>query len=135
MNIPRPSRKVGGNVVAYFCTPDLRILSAVWGPESADQFLRQAQWAVELWKGIAGLVPQVQAAAARSAFGENFYRSRRGVWTPAGMDHLTRFDHLLEKVLTPLHKSAAELFQQLVNEEASDNEVRVDFGFDLDIRN
>jgi hypothetical protein len=132
MNLPPPPRrmKLGGNVVAYFCTPDLKILAAVWGPESANRFLEQATWAVELWKRLAGLEPDEKVAAARSAHEENPYRLRSGLWTQAGMDHLTRMDCLKEKVLTPLDKSAAELFQQLVNEKASEEEVRVDLGFD-----
>jgi hypothetical protein len=136
MNDPRPARKLGGNVVAYFCTPDLKILHAIWGPVSADQFLSQAKWAVELWKGIAGLEPGVKIAAARSAHEANPYRSSNGnLWSGQALDHTARYDHLMEKVLAPLDKSAAELFQQLVNEKASDEKIRVDFGFDLDIRN
>ena len=41
-------QKEGGNVVAYFCTPDLEIVHAVGGSLGADDFLRQAEWAVRL---------------------------------------------------------------------------------------
>lgn len=46
---PNPKgQKEGGNVVAYFCTPDLEIVHAVGGNLGADDFLRQAEWAVRL---------------------------------------------------------------------------------------
>jgi hypothetical protein len=43
-------QKQGGNVAAYFCTPDGRVLHAVAGPVSATVLLREAQWVVETWK-------------------------------------------------------------------------------------
>jgi hypothetical protein len=42
--------KQGGNVAAYFCTPDGAVLHAVAGPVKAGVFLREARWAVETWK-------------------------------------------------------------------------------------
>ena len=39
--------KQGGNVAAYFCAPDGRVLHAVAGPVDAPTFLREAQWVVE----------------------------------------------------------------------------------------
>jgi len=39
--------KQGGNVAAYFCAPDGRVLHAVAGPVDAATFLREAQWVVE----------------------------------------------------------------------------------------
>ena len=41
-------QKEGGNVVAFFCTPDLEVLHAVGGALAPDEFLRQAEWAVRL---------------------------------------------------------------------------------------
>ena len=41
-------RKVGGNVAAYFCTPDLRVLGATAGPVDPARFLAEAQRASEL---------------------------------------------------------------------------------------
>ena len=43
-------QKEGGNVVAYFCTPDFEVLHAVGGTLSPAEFLKQAEWAV----GLAG---------------------------------------------------------------------------------
>jgi hypothetical protein len=39
--------KQGGNVAAYFCAPDGRVLHVVAGPVNADTMLREAKWVVE----------------------------------------------------------------------------------------
>jgi len=39
--------KQGGNVAAYFCAPDGRVLHAVAGPVNAAVMLREAKWVVE----------------------------------------------------------------------------------------
>jgi hypothetical protein len=39
--------KQGGNVAAYFCSPDGRVLHAVAGPVDANTFLHEAKWVVE----------------------------------------------------------------------------------------
>jgi len=39
-------QKQGGNVAAYFCAPDGRVLHVVAGPVGADQFLHEAKWVV-----------------------------------------------------------------------------------------
>lgn len=38
--------KQGGNVVSYFCTPDLRVIHMVKGPVEANELLAAAKWAV-----------------------------------------------------------------------------------------
>ena len=43
-------QKQGGNVAAYFCAPDGRVLHVVAGPVNADTFLREATWVVETTK-------------------------------------------------------------------------------------
>jgi hypothetical protein len=40
-------QKQGGNVAAYFCTADGRVLHAIAGPVDAMTFLREARWANE----------------------------------------------------------------------------------------
>lgn len=40
-------QKQGGNVAAYFCAPDGRVLHVVAGPVDADTMLREARWAVD----------------------------------------------------------------------------------------
>ncbi len=39
--------KQGGNVAAYFCAPDGRVLHAIAGPVDAATMLREAKWVVE----------------------------------------------------------------------------------------
>jgi hypothetical protein len=43
-------QKQGGNVAAYFCAPDGRVLHCVAGPVDAATMLREAQWVVDLAK-------------------------------------------------------------------------------------
>lgn len=43
-------QKQGGNVAAYFCAPDGRVLHCVAGPVNAQTFLREAKWVVETTK-------------------------------------------------------------------------------------
>lgn len=40
-------RKQGGNVAAYFCAPDGRVLHSVAGPVNAATMLREARWVVD----------------------------------------------------------------------------------------
>jgi hypothetical protein len=40
-------QKQGGNVAAYFCATDGRVLHAVAGPVNADTMLREAKWVVD----------------------------------------------------------------------------------------
>jgi hypothetical protein len=57
-------QKQGGNVAAYFCTPDGLVLHAVAGPVDADTFLREARWANETYRLAqleAPTAPQLQA--------------------------------------------------------------------------
>jgi hypothetical protein len=44
------SQKQGGNVAAYFCAPDGRVLHVVAGPVDAGTMLREAKWVVETTK-------------------------------------------------------------------------------------
>ena len=43
-------QKQGGNVAAYFCAPDGRVLHVVAGPVDAPTMLREAKWVVETAK-------------------------------------------------------------------------------------
>ena len=40
-------QKQGGNVAAYFCAPDGRVLHCVAGPVDGDTMLQEARWVVE----------------------------------------------------------------------------------------
>jgi hypothetical protein len=44
------NQKQGGNVAAYFCAPDGRVLHVVAGPVNAATMLREAKWVVETTK-------------------------------------------------------------------------------------
>ena len=117
-------------MVAYFCTPDLTILHALWGPESPRQFLAQAKWAVELGENLRNAPAPERAAIAHEAHEKNTYGTSKGMWCAAGSEHYTRYARLREKVLQPLSRTTAEeLFLKLVNEKASDEPVRVEDGF------
>lgn len=41
-------QKQGGNVAAYFCAPDGRVLHCVAGPVNAEQMYRETKWIVDL---------------------------------------------------------------------------------------
>jgi len=43
-------QKQGGNVAAYFCAPDGRVLHVIAGPVGEQTLLREARWVVETWK-------------------------------------------------------------------------------------
>ena len=57
----RVLEKLGGNVAAYFMTPDGRVLGASLGTVPAGFFLDEAKWAVEAAKS-----PALLAAAHRA---------------------------------------------------------------------
>jgi len=40
-------QKQGGNVAAYFCAPDGRVLHCVAGPVNANTMLREAKWVID----------------------------------------------------------------------------------------
>src|SRR5207245_8157185 len=47
-------QKQGGNVAAYFCAPDGRVLHVVAGPVDAATMLRESKWVVETTKKALG---------------------------------------------------------------------------------
>lgn len=47
------NKKKGGNVASYFCLPDKRVVHVIPGPVGAQEFVREARWAVELTKHAA----------------------------------------------------------------------------------
>ena len=46
-----PNRN-GGNVAAFFCTPNGHVIHAVAGPRTAEAFLAEAKWAVTVYSQI-----------------------------------------------------------------------------------
>lgn len=68
------SRKQGGNVASYFCTPDGRVLHAVAGPVNAEVLLREARWVVETEKLAA--LDGVKGESRRRAFWRKAHSER-----------------------------------------------------------
>ncbi|HVL11187.1 MAG TPA: hypothetical protein VM529_01390 [Gemmata sp.] len=62
--------KQGGNVAAYFCAPDGRVLHCVAGPVDAQTFLREARWTVETAKAC---IEQSKGSGAK--FKESFRKA------------------------------------------------------------
>lgn len=63
--------KVGGNVAAYFCTPDGRVLHAVAGPVNATVLLREARWA-----NVTYQLAQLEPAEEMPSFFRNAHLDR-----------------------------------------------------------
>ena len=59
--------KVGGNVAAYFCTPDRKVLGMVAGNVTPEVFLQEAGRAVVLAGALARLSPEKRDQAYREA--------------------------------------------------------------------
>jgi hypothetical protein len=79
--------KQGGNVAAYFCAPDGRVLHCVAGPVDAEQMLREARWVVET----------VKSALARSKeSGESF----KAIFRKEHADRLRREHGLVVEAAT-----------------------------------
>ncbi len=105
-------------MIAYFCTPDLRILHAVWGPEPPGSFLEEARWAAGLYARIRPMPLPEATAAVRAA-----HEAHQGAWCGEG-DRLARYDHLRARTMRPLGEVAGDLFTLLVDEKPSDAEIR-----------
>jgi hypothetical protein len=91
--------KQGGNVAAYFCTPDGRVLHAVAGPVDAPTFLREARWANETY-GMAQL--ENADPAQLPAFFRKAHRERLREYGVALPDKLPRPEVVNRKVLEQL---------------------------------
>jgi hypothetical protein len=78
-------QKQGGNVAAYFCAPDGRVLHCVAGPVDGPTFLREATWVVETAKAC---IKESKGAGAkfkelfRTAHSEKL-RREFGIMVPA----------------------------------------------------
>jgi hypothetical protein len=69
----RAVQKVGGNVAAYFCTPEGRVLHAIAGVVDAATFRREAEWARETYLKAVGRGdgdPELVASEIRAAHAE-----------------------------------------------------------------
>lgn len=52
MRVGDKVEKNGGNVVTYFCTPDMRVVHFIVGPVSAGQLLDEAAWAHRVYDEV-----------------------------------------------------------------------------------
>jgi hypothetical protein len=82
-------QKQGGNVAAYFCAPDGRVVHTVAGPVDAATMLREAKWVVEttrrLMKESSGDGAKFKAML-RSAHAERLRREHGLVVEPVTFD-------------------------------------------------
>lgn len=112
--------KVGGNVAAYFCTPDLRVLSAVGGPVSPADFLSEAKKAVELAAATADGLSEDAGARA-----EALQAGRGNPWSREGLHEYLLRRILEERPLAPLELVYGPVFVAL-GETLSDAPVAVE---------
>ena len=103
--------KVGGNVVTYFCTPEMEVIHAIPGNVSAETFLKEAKWAVAL----AGQQAEKVAAAQQERL--SGYRNR--VASPMDLTHAT----LSKDPLPQLDDVYRFFFETIVRETISDDPI------------
>lgn len=131
--------KQGGNVASYFCTPGGRVIHAVIGPVSADELLKEADWALAAWnktKQLRGLeAKQQQISAAHQAELPSSPRARyspptaslhfpAGAWSSVaarltGTQPQKVHQLMAEKPLAPLEDVYAYVFEQILGERVS----------------
>lgn len=108
-------QKVGGNVAAYFCTPDLRVLGAVGGPVSPQVFLREAERAVALADSTSnGFSEDAGARAIERPM------PREGLWNGSGNANYNVWRILSELPLSPLDLVYRDVFEDALGETVSD---------------
>ena len=111
--------KQGGNVAAYFCAPDLRVLGAVGGPVSPAVFLREAERAVALADSTSnGLSEDAGERALERPM------PREGLWNGSGHANLGVWRILSERPLAPLDLVYRDVFEDALGETISDAPVR-----------
>lgn len=144
-------QKQGGNVAAYFCTPDGAVLHAVAGPVDAGTFLKEARWANEtyLLAQLDQLAPEQLASFFRNAHVDRLVQEHSvfvprdklpkcGAFTPDLLDQVLAQNahlglsnagkvHLLLVVAPtpPLHEVYRTVFERILNEKISTSPVGV----------
>jgi hypothetical protein len=99
-------QKNGGNVASYFCTPDGRVINAVPGPVAADDLLREAQWALDVYGSIESLPSRDRVTRLVEAHREALNQARDGQVQQA---HRL----LAERPLVELNAIYRQVFEQL----------------------
>lgn len=119
-NLTPGDAKEGGNVAAYFCTPDLRVVNAVLGNVGAETFLEEARRAVEMLDLVRGACPGESERLLGRAHGDV---PRRVSWSPdpTYAVHQT----LASEPLPALDAVYRKFFEDVPGETVSDREVKV----------
>lgn len=132
--------KQGGNVASYFCTPGGRVIHAVIGPIGADELLKEATWAISVWKEASKLraLDSQQRQVSLAHLGE-LPDPRRSLQAQAGVTAINRpagtlwagvsslirtqpqkvHQLLTEKPLAPLEDIYTHVFEQILGERVS----------------
>lgn len=137
-NVQGQLRKNGGNVAAYFCTPEGRVLHATAGPVSADELLDAAHWTLQRYGELEARPPAGWMAALSLAHQQAVSpapvspahvprpRLRTAGWRPeytaswqnASLGKQQRVHLLLaHRPLAPLAHVYREVFEEILNEE------------------
>lgn len=120
---------MGGNVAAYFCAPDLRVLTAVAGPVAPEAFLREAKMAVELAAATAGGMSEDAGEKAAAL------QARRGnLWSRDGFQESNLRRVLADHLLNPLELVYRPVFEGVLGEMISDEPVNDSFNLDGPLR-
>jgi hypothetical protein len=98
------AQKQGGNVAAYFCTPEGRVLHALAGPVDAGTFLREARWANETYQ-----LAQLEKPAPAQLQG--FFRR-------AHLERLRQLNVRLAEGRLPRPDASPKLLKQLLEQNA-----------------
>lgn len=118
--------KSGGNVMTYFCTPQLHVIHAIPGNVEADEFIREARWALELADRLAALAPTARPAAAGQEHATGVHMHKLPSWgathTQTGL-LLRAHDKLARQPLPSLGLVSKYFFEEMLKEKLSDNPV------------
>ena len=116
--------KVGGNVAAYFCTPDLRVIQGVVGAVTPELFLKEAKFALELSR----MIQNTCFDESRFLVGERIKDLSQpspsgGFWSQprAGQGGLGSL--MAENPLPTLDSLYKSVFEQILLETVSDKDV------------
>ena len=118
----RPT-KVGGNVAAYFCTPDLEVIQGIAGNVSADVFLREAKFALELSRKIQDTCFDEGRFLARDALQGRPSPGMQVRWNNLGAATGGLGSFLAEKPLPELEDLYKSVFEGILGEKVSDADV------------
>lgn len=110
--------KNGGDVVTYFCTPELEVIHAVAGKIGPVAFLREAKWAADLAARLPAKGSDGRAVLARLAHDGATHADDN----PNGR---AVHERLAEAPLAPVSEVSRYFFEEILRERLSDREVTV----------